>query len=143
MLDFGTAYKLTRPKVKCNELVGTVSYMAPEIIRGFFTDKCDLWSCGVILYILLTSKSPFKCKKKEETLEKILKHEIDYDCDLWNEVSANAKDLVKKLLEKDPFKRISADMALKHECFLNNIEKVHAKNTEFIKNMSVYYVTIP
>jgi len=72
LLDFGTAYKMTKPKVKCSELVGTISYMPPEIIKGFFTDRCDIWSCGVIFYILLTSKSPFKCKKKEETLQKIL-----------------------------------------------------------------------
>jgi calcium-dependent protein kinase len=64
LLDFGTACKMKRPKMKCSELIGTISYIAPEIIKGFFTDKCDLWSCGVILYILLISKSPFKCKKK-------------------------------------------------------------------------------
>ena len=74
LLDFGTAFKMTKPKVRCYELVGTVSYMPPEIIRGYFTNKCDLWSCGVIFYILLTSKSPFRCKKKEDTLNKILTH---------------------------------------------------------------------
>lgn len=63
---------MNKPKVKCGELVGTLSYMPPEIIKGFFTDKCDVWSCGVIFYVLLTSKSPFKCKKKEETIQKIL-----------------------------------------------------------------------
>jgi calcium-dependent protein kinase len=117
--------------------------MAPEIIKGFFTDKCDLWSCGVILYILLISKSPFKCKKKEETIQKILNHEIDYEDIIWNDISANAKDLVKKLLDKDPFRRISADHALKHSWFLNNRERVQAKNTEFIKSLSNYYVIMP
>lgn len=74
LIDFGTAYRMSKPKVRCSELVGTVSYMAPEIIKGYFTDKCDLWSCGVIMFILLTSKSPFRCKKKEDTLQKILTH---------------------------------------------------------------------
>lgn len=74
LLDFGTACRLTRPKVRCQELIGTMSYMAPEIIKGYFTEKCDLWSCGVLLSILLTSKSPFKCRKKEDTVEKILAH---------------------------------------------------------------------
>lgn len=65
LLDFGTAYKITRPKVKVSQLVGTLSYIPPEIIKGYFTEKCDLWSCGVILYILLSSHSPFKCKRKQ------------------------------------------------------------------------------
>jgi calcium-dependent protein kinase len=65
---------MNKSKVKCPDLVGTVSYMAPEIIKGYFTDKCDVWSCGVIFYILLTSKSPFRCPKKESTLKKILTH---------------------------------------------------------------------
>lgn len=64
LLDFGTAFKMIKPKIKCSELVGTISYMPPEIIKGYFTDKCDIWSCGVIFYILLTTKSPFKCKQK-------------------------------------------------------------------------------
>lgn len=74
LLDFGTAFKMTRAKIRCKDLVGTVSYLPPEIIKGYFTDKCDIWSCGVIFYILLTSKSPFKCKTKEETISKILNH---------------------------------------------------------------------
>ena len=79
MLDFGTACRLTKPKMKCPELVGTVSYMSPEIIKGYFTDKCDIWSCGVIFYILLTSKSPFKCKRREDTFQKILNSEITFE----------------------------------------------------------------
>lgn len=55
---------MTKAKTSCRSLVGTLSYMAPEIIKGYFTDKCDLWSCGVILHILLTSVSPFRCSVK-------------------------------------------------------------------------------
>ena len=76
LLDFGTACKIHKSKMRCIDLVGTVSYMAPEIIKGFFNNQCDVWSCGVIFYILLASKSPFRCSKKEQTLQKILTHEI-------------------------------------------------------------------
>jgi serine/threonine protein kinase len=79
LLDFGTSCKMNKHKVRCSELIGTMSYMAPEIIEGYFTDKCDLWSCGVILFILLTSKSPFKCKKKEDTIQKILNYQPDFE----------------------------------------------------------------
>jgi calcium-dependent protein kinase len=65
---------MTKSRVKCADLIGTISYIAPEIILGYFTDKCDMWGCGVILYILLTSLSPFKCKRKNDTLEMILHH---------------------------------------------------------------------
>jgi serine/threonine protein kinase len=64
LLDFGTAFKMHKHKIRCTELVGTISYMPPEIIKGYFTEACDLWSCGVIFYILLTSKSPFRCKNR-------------------------------------------------------------------------------
>ena len=55
LIDFGTAVKMTRAKMNTRNLVGTLSYMAPEIIKGYYTERCDIWSCGVILYILLTS----------------------------------------------------------------------------------------
>ena len=58
MIDFGTSKKLEKNKT-FNNFIGTAYYVAPEVIEGAYDEKCDIWSCGVILYILLSGKPPF------------------------------------------------------------------------------------
>jgi len=79
LIDFGTAKRIKGKINVCRNLVGTTSYMAPEIIDNYFNEKCDVWSAGIILYILLVGKSPFKCANKDETLRKIKNHELTFD----------------------------------------------------------------
>ena len=93
-------------------IYGTPMYMAPEIVRGRYTENCDLWSCGIILYILLLGKPPYDGTDEELfELLKDVKINIDADC---AEVSENCRDLLKKLLEPDAGKRISAETACMH-----------------------------
>jgi calcium-dependent protein kinase len=122
LVDFGTATIFSRKKPLTNR-VGTPIYMAPEVLKGNYFNECDLWSCGVILYILLGGNPPFDGKNPQEIYSKIEKSEVKLKGSEWNNVSEEAKDLIIKLLEKNVSKRITAQEALKHPFIINNAKK--------------------
>jgi calcium-dependent protein kinase len=112
--DFGTSLKFKKGDVQ-DEVVGSIYYIAPEVLKKKYNSKCDLWSCGVIMYILLTGVPPFGGSNNRIIVEKILKH--DYDKTLLNKRCKACKELISLLLERNISKRIRADEALKHKWF--------------------------
>ena len=75
IIDFGTAVEFIEGG-KEHLLVGTPYYIAPEVIKGEYDEKCDVWSCGVILYILLSGSPPFGGRSEKEIMNNILNKEI-------------------------------------------------------------------
>ena len=116
IIDFGTAMLFSK---KDKNLTGSIYYLAPEIIskNRTYTEKCDIWSCGIIMYILLTGRPPFNGATDEDVLKNILKNQIDLEKYPLSVTSSKAKNLLKKLLESDPKKRITAEEALNDEWF--------------------------
>ena len=116
IIDFGTAILFNK---KDKKLAGSIYYLSPEIIskNRNYTEKCDIWSCGIIMYILLSGRPPFNGDSDEDILKKIMRNNIDLEKYPWSVISLEAKDLLKKLLEFDPKKRITAEEALNHEWF--------------------------
>ena len=92
---------------------GTAFYMAPEVLTKNYNNLCDMWSVGVILYILLCGYPPFYGDDDKEILEAAAKGEFDFNDEIWDEVSAEAKDLIKQLLCPQD-KRLTAKQAIKH-----------------------------
>lgn len=91
-----------------NELVGSAYYVAPEVLKHRYGPECDIWSAGVILYILLCGMPPFWHYSEKGIMEAVLKGEVDLMSDPWPQISDSAKDLVKKMLTMDPKRRITA-----------------------------------
>ena len=112
--DFGTSLMFNRGEVQ-DELVGSIYYIAPEVLKKKYNSKCDLWSCGVIMYILLTGIPPFSGSNNRAIVEKILKR--DYDTKVLAKRCRACRELIGLLLERDINKRIRADAALKHKWF--------------------------
>jgi calcium-dependent protein kinase len=116
VVDWGTAREYD-PNNKMNEKYGTAYYMAPEVLKKNYDAKCDIWSCGVILYIMLCGKPPFAGRNETEIMKNVLKGKYTLEGDAWSVISEEAKDLVQKMLEYDPAKRLSALEAYEHVWF--------------------------
>jgi calcium-dependent protein kinase len=96
--------------------------MAPEVLaRKAYDERCDLWSCGVLLYYLLAGCPPFYGHNREEIIEAALKGKVEFSQPKWATVSQNARQLIQRLLAYDPANRISAADALTHCWFLRYI----------------------
>jgi len=113
IIDFGTAIEF-KPGVKLTERIGTPYYIAPEILNQKYDEACDLWSCGVIIFILLTGRPPFNGENDEEILEKVRKGKIDFNDYNLNKISSDGVDLLKRLLCYNPANRINSLDALNH-----------------------------
>ena len=117
IIDFGTA-KIFEKNKKEKDVVGSSYYIAPEVLKQNYNEKCDTWSVGVILYMMLVGRAPFDGKDDEEIIIKI--NSVDYDSKEPRLLkhSPEVRDLVSKLLQKDIKKRYSAKEALSHPWFV-------------------------
>lgn len=86
------------PDKKMKQKFGTPYYIAPEVLSGSYDFKCDMWSCGVILYILICGRPPFDGSNDRQILEAVMKGTPDYSGRLWAKVSSEGKDIVEKLI---------------------------------------------
>ncbi|CAK72710.1 unnamed protein product (macronuclear) [Paramecium tetraurelia] len=112
IIDFGTSLKYGNQKLE--EKIGTVYYMAPELIDEKYDEKCDIWSAGVVLFILLCGSPPFDGETDDQIVKRIQQGNIYFEQQQWKSVSNEAKDLIMQLLNKNPKKRLSANKALLH-----------------------------
>ena len=113
LIDFGQAVRID-PSSNLKEKSGTSYYIAPEVLMGSYNKECDLWSIGVILFIMLVGYPPFNGQNDEEITKRILKGNLSLEDEEWQGISDEAKDLVRKLLCYDPKQRITARDALNH-----------------------------
>ena len=120
--DFG-ASKIFEKGMINKKMIGSPYYIAPEVLKKQYNEKCDLWSCGIILYIMLIGKPPFSGKDDEEIMSNVAKGLYNIKGDDFDNISNNAIDLMKKLLTINPNKRINAEEALNHQWFKEHHSK--------------------
>jgi len=112
--DFGLA-KLTKSDYAMQTACGTPGYVAPEILEGkAYASEVDIWSMGVITYILLCGFPPFYDDNNAKLFKMIKRGEFDYPSPYWDKVSDDAKDLINNMLQVDPKKRLTAKQVLEH-----------------------------
>lgn len=131
VIDFGLSKILKNPQLqdglanqkanvkdldRMNTRAGTPNYISPEVLAGNYGVECDLWSAGCILYILLCGYPPFYGDDDQQILEMVQRGKFDFDGEEWDEISKEAKDLIKKLICR-PEKRLTAAEALQHKWF--------------------------
>ena len=99
--------------------MGTSYYIAPEVIEHSYDERCDVWSVGCILYILLCGKPPFDGQEDSQILKKVEKGKYKLTGPDWDGISSDAKNLIKKMLHFNYKERITAKEALKDVWFQN------------------------
>ncbi|CEM37936.1 unnamed protein product [Vitrella brassicaformis CCMP3155] len=124
IIDFGTSRMFdSQMGKKMHQKLGTPYYVAPEVLKKKYDEKCDVWSCGVILYILLVGYPPFGGHSDDEILSKVAKGQVSMSAPEWRAISKEAKELIKKLLTYDPQKRIPAEHALQDEWIVKKSQR--------------------
>jgi calcium-dependent protein kinase len=98
LIDFGLSKVFDGDNNTMKGAVGTTFYMAPEVIKGKYNEKCDVWSCGVILYIMLCGKPPFYSQDEDELKNIICSMKYDFNYPEFKKISQDAKDLIKSIL---------------------------------------------
>ncbi|CAH9111932.1 unnamed protein product [Cuscuta epithymum] len=113
VIDFGLS-DFIKPDQRLNDIVGSAYYVAPEVLHRSYNVEADMWSIGVITYILLCGSRPFWARTESGIFRSVLRADPNFADAPWPGVSAEAKDFVRRLLNKDHRKRMSAAQALIH-----------------------------
>ena len=147
VIDFGLSQSIDKLKTK----VGTAYYVSPEILEGKYTELCDIWSAGVILYILLSGDPPFNGPSDAAIYKKISERKFNFPEKKWRNISNDAKDLICHMLVPEK-ERYTAEDVLKHPWFKNADNKnlselefdaklfMNFKNTTEMKKISLMFI---
>jgi calcium-dependent protein kinase len=137
LADFGTAGPYDKSgKIKLSEVMGTPYYVAPEVLNESYDEKCDIWSIGVMAFLLLSGKLPFTAGSLKGIFAKIKFVKPAYNGDGWNSVSTEGADFVQKLLNKNKSERPSAKQALMHPWIVNGpVHKPTGDNKAVLENL--------
>jgi len=147
LIDFGCSKMFTRTKKNFSDIIGTLVYCSPEVLANNYNESCDIWSCGVLMYCLLSGYFPFRGEDEEEVTTKILSGKFEFDIENFNNISDEAKDLISKCLVQDITKRITIHEALNHR-FFNDLresnkytkeEKIRLINLKHLTKHSKFY----
>ena len=122
IIDFGCS-KFIKKGAKFNHLSGTPYYISPEVLNEDWDEKSDVWSCGVIMYMLLSGVAPFFGASNEEIVSRVAKGVFKFPSKLFSSVSKEAKSFIERMLTYDVDKRITASECLSHP-FLKKTAKI-------------------
>lgn len=112
VIDFGLAKKYKPGDNRMKTKAGTPYYVSPQVLQGSYNEKCDIWSCGVIAYILLCGYPPFYGDTDEDILRRVKRGKFDFPSPDWDDISKDAKLIIKKMLDLDDERRPSAEALL-------------------------------
>ncbi|KAK4426352.1 CDPK-related kinase [Sesamum alatum] len=141
-IDFGLS-DFVKPDERLNDIVGSAYYVAPEVLHRAYSTEADVWSIGVIAYILLCGSRPFWARTESGIFRAVVKAEPTYEEPPWPTLSSEAKDFVKRLLNKDPRKRMTAAQAMCHPWLRNTNDIKVPLDILIFKLMKVYMRSSP
>ncbi|KAL0396679.1 UNVERIFIED_CONTAM: CDPK-related protein kinase [Sesamum calycinum] len=141
-IDFGLS-DFVKPDERLNDIVGSAYYVAPEVLHRAYSTEADVWSIGVIAYILLCGSRPFWARTESGIFRAVVKAEPTYEEEPWPTLSSEAKDFVKRLLNKDPRKRMTAAQAMCHPWLRNTNDVKVPLDILIFKLMKAYMRSSP
>lgn len=114
LIDFGLSRRHEKGEAPMNNPVGTAYYMSPELLKGKYDRSCDIWSIGIVAYILLCGYPPFNGDTDKDIFDSIKRGSFVFPAQAWSKKSDLVKDFIKCLLRRDPRKRFTVEEALMH-----------------------------
>lgn len=144
LVDFGLSRKHRMGDAPMNNSVGTVYYMSPEVIKGRYDKSCDVWSVGVVCYVLLCGYPPFNGDSDEDISDAIKRGGFVFTKQSWGRVSPEARDFIKCMLRRDRRQRFTVDDALRHPWlkFLNYCHE-NANVMQRLLSIFIYFTMKP
>jgi len=122
--DFGLSTRIDEGKTEVREKMGSLCYMAPEVLRReAYDERVDIWSTCVVLYVLITGEQPFYNKIEKQTQKNIKEKELIFNSKKWSRISNNAKDFIKLGLTKDQNKRPNCKAMMEHDWLWGKAKK--------------------
>lgn len=112
--DFGLACRLPEKAEPMREKVGSLLYLAPQVLEGRYTAACDLWSCGAILYVMLAGRPPFHADSVAELQKIVRQGAVDLEGEVWDSITEAAKSVVRGLMQRPEERRLRAGQVLCH-----------------------------
>lgn len=120
LIDFGLSRRHAKGDLPMSNTVGTAYYTSPETIKGSYDRACDMWSVGVVAYILLAGYPPFNGSTDADIFDSIRNGRFNFHPKVWDNISDDAKDFILGLLRQIPENRFSAEEALRHPWIVAN-----------------------
>jgi len=117
LIDFGLSTRFLKDETHMHSMVGTPYYIPPEVLKGDYTMKCDVWSLGVIMYIMLCGYPPFNGDDNKTIFQGVMNNEPQFTDKIWSRVSTGCKDLLKAMLQKNPDMRPNIEECLNFQWF--------------------------
>eukprot|EP00929_Paragymnodinium_shiwhaense_P058566 TRINITY_DN2932_c0_g1_i1.p1 TRINITY_DN2932_c0_g1~~TRINITY_DN2932_c0_g1_i1.p1 ORF type:complete len:502 (+),score=153.25 TRINITY_DN2932_c0_g1_i1:86-1591(+) len=138
-IDFGLSCKFEEGQVLTTK-AGTPYYVAPQVLCGKYDQRCDMWSCGVIMHVILCGYPPFCGETDGEVLQRVRLGVFSFKASDWKNVSEDAKDLIRQLLKMNPKDRYTAEQALNHAWIKNKAPKALQVNLHegFVDNLRAF-----
>jgi len=136
IIDFGLSCQYTQGQVLTTK-AGTPYYVAPQVLAGKYDHQSDMWSTGVIMYVMLCGYPPFFGETDAEVLSKVRLGNFSFNATDWKNISEDAKNLIRNLLKMNPRDRFNAEQALNHEWIKNKAPKAQnvSLQNNFVDNL--------
>ena len=143
VIDFGTSHHYDSNSHTMHQMYGTPYYIAPEVLVGTYNEKCDMWSIGVILYIMLCGRPPFNGATEEQIIARVKQGMWSFKGEIWSDISDSAKDLIEKLMCKDVNRRLTAVEALAHPWIKSKVKTSYNADlaTQAVNNLMNFKVS--
>jgi calcium-dependent protein kinase len=123
LIDFGLS-KINSEMLEMRTKAGTPYYIAPEVIAGHYGKECDVWSLGVMLYVMIAGYPPFFGSDDKIIISKVKACDFDYDSEEWEGITELCKDLINRMLVVDPTQRLTMEAVLSHPWLTTNREQL-------------------
>ena len=141
IIDFALSKIMEGGKLqRMNTRAGTPYYISPEVLAGNYDVSCDMWSAGCMLYILLCGYPPFYGDNNQEILQMVSRGVFDYEGEEWDDIAAEAKDLIGKLITR-PERRLTASEALEHRWMRTHTHESASANRAQLRRLNLGNIT--